>query len=47
MQVRYKVDTIIVFLPSLSANIESKIKPVTLPANSAESIESLIYLSSQ
>lgn len=37
----------IIFLPSLSARMESRIRPVTLPANYADRIESLMYLSSQ
>lgn len=47
IQVKYKVETIIVFLPSLSARIDNNINPVTLPINSEEITESLIYLSSQ
>jgi hypothetical protein len=33
MQVKYKVETMIVFLPSLSAEIERSINPVILPIN--------------
>lgn len=47
MHVKYRVETIINFLPSLSAKIDNKISPVTLPTNYDESIESLMYLSSQ
>ena len=45
--VRYSVATIIVFLPSRSANIDNSISPVILPANYADNIESRTYLSSQ
>lgn len=47
MQVKYKVETIIVFLPNRSANIDNRIRPVTLPTNYDDRIESLMYLSSQ
>lgn len=47
INVKYIVETIIVFLPNLSAKIESKIRPVTLPTNSADKTESLRYLLSQ
>ena len=47
MQVKYKVETIIVFLPNLSAKIDNRIRPVTLPTNYDDRIESLMYLSSQ
>lgn len=47
MQVKYKVETIIVFLPNRSANIDKRMRPVTLPTNYDDSIESLMYLSSQ
>lgn len=47
IQVRYKVETIIIFLPNRSARIDNKISPTTLPTNYDDSIESRIYLSSQ
>lgn len=40
---RNNVLTMITFLPSLSASIDSKMSPTTLPTNSAEMIEFLIY----
>lgn len=33
IQVKQRVDMIMVFLPNLSARIESRIKPVILPTN--------------
>ena len=40
---RNSVETIIIFLPILSANIDSKIKPTTLPTNYADMIEFRTY----
>ena len=47
IKVKNKVHTIIIFLPNLSARIESKTSPTMLPINSDETIESLTYLLSQ
>ena len=47
MVVKKRVHTMITFLPNLSAKIESKTSPTTLPINYEETIESLTYFWSQ
>ena len=42
-----KVETMMIFLPNLSARTDSSINPVTLPTNSAERIELRIHSLSQ